>query len=120
MILMKKFEFDAAHRLVRYHGKCERLHGHTYGMVVKLEGTPDHEGMIFDFVELKKLVNTHLLCDLDHRYLNDILPDPSAENIVVYAWNVLEPLVRRSNYHLFEIEIWETKDSGVAYRGEGA
>lgn len=26
MILIKEFKFDAAHNLVHYHGKCERLH----------------------------------------------------------------------------------------------
>ena len=41
MILVKEFEFDAAHNLINYHGKCERLHGHTYKLVVKLEGTRD-------------------------------------------------------------------------------
>ena len=30
MILIKEFEFDAAHYLPEYNGKCERLHGHTY------------------------------------------------------------------------------------------
>ena len=49
MLLRKEFIFDAAHNLVRYHGKCEALHGHTYRMAVVLEGVPDEEGMIMDF-----------------------------------------------------------------------
>ena len=49
MLLCRDFKFDEAHYLVNYHGKCERLHGHTYHMSVVLKGEPDHEGMIFDF-----------------------------------------------------------------------
>ena len=61
MILIKEFEFDAAHNLIHYHGKCERLHGHTYKLVVKLEGQPDKEDMIYDFTQLKKLVKEEIL-----------------------------------------------------------
>ena len=43
MICLKEFDFDAAHFLPNYNGKCEHLHGHTYKLVVKVEGTPDHE-----------------------------------------------------------------------------
>ena len=56
MILIKEFEFDAAHYLPEYNGKCEKLHGHTYKLVVKIDGTPDKEGMVIDFVRLKEIV----------------------------------------------------------------
>lgn len=118
MILIKKFEFDAAHNLVNYHGKCERLHGHTYQLIVKLKGTRDHEDMLFDFVELKHLVNENILSEFDHHYLNDFIPQPTAENIAVYIWNKLAPMVKRDNVELYEIEVWETKDSGIVYRGD--
>lgn len=118
MILIKEFEFDAAHKLVHYKGKCERLHGHTYKLVVKLEGTKDKEDMIFDFVELKHLVNEKILYEFDHGYLNDFIEQPSAENIAEYIWNKLEPMVKRDNCSLYEIEVWETKTSGIVYRGE--
>lgn len=117
MILIKEFEFDAAHNLIHYKGKCERLHGHTYKLLVKLEGTKDSEDMIFDFVELKHLVNDNVLDKFDHAYLNDFIKQPSAENIAEYIWNELEPLVKRDNCHLYEIEVWETKTSGIVYRG---
>ncbi len=118
MILIKEFEFDAAHHLTKYHGKCERPHGHTYKLVVKLDGKPDHEDMIFDFVELKNIVNKEVLVDFDHHDLNDILENPSAENIAIEIWNRIAPLVERPNCSLFEIEVWETRNSGVVYRGE--
>ena len=35
MIVLKEFEFDAAHYLPSYNGKCEHLHGHTYNPIWK-------------------------------------------------------------------------------------
>ena len=72
MLLRKEFIFDAAHNLVRYHGKCEALHGHTYRLAVVLEGTPDDEGMILDFCELSSIVKERVVwrkhrCRLDRR-----------------------------------------------------
>lgn len=118
MILIKEFEFDAAHNLTKYHGKCERLHGHTYKLVVKLKGEPDHEDMIFDFVQLKHLVNDEILIEFDHQYLNDFLENPTAENIAKYIWDKLYPMVKRENVELYEIEVWETKTSGIVYGGK--
>ncbi|MCR2042948.1 6-carboxytetrahydropterin synthase QueD [Anaerosalibacter massiliensis] len=118
MILIKEFEFDAAHNLIHYHGKCEKLHGHTYRLVVKLEGKPDEEGMIFDFVELKNIVNEKIISKFDHAYLNNIISQPTAENIAMYTWKNLEKYVNRNNCSLYEVEVWETKTSGVIYRGE--
>lgn len=116
MILIKEFEFDAAHNLVHYHGKCEKLHGHTYKLVVKLQGEPDKEGMIFDFVEFKKIVNSKVVDRLDHAYLNDIISQPTAENIAVFVWDELENEIKKDNCSLYEVEVWETKTSGIVYR----
>ena len=69
MIIIKEFDFDAAHYLPAYNGKCEHLHGHTYKLVVKVEGTPDHEGMVIDFIKLKNLVKEEVLAHLDHACL---------------------------------------------------
>ena len=120
MILIKEFEFDAAHNLIHYHGKCERLHGHTYKLVVKLEGVRGPEDMVYDFTQLKWLVKEQVLEEFDHHYINDFISQPTAENIAVYIWNKLEPLVRTEHAHLYEIEVWETKTSGIIYRGEEA
>lgn len=118
MILVKEFEFDAAHHLTKYHGKCERPHGHTYKLVVKLQGEPNSEDMIFDFVQLKRLVKENILEDLDHSDLNDRFENPSTENIAIYVWDKLAPLVKRENCCLYEVEVWETKTSGILYRGK--
>ena len=120
MLLSKDFTFDAAHNLIHYHGKCERLHGHTYRLRVTLEGQPDAEGMIMDFIELKQIVRERVLSRLDHAYLNDILPQPSAENIAVWVWNELAENVARENCRLYEVSVWETASSCVTVRKDDA
>ena len=117
MFLVKKFKFDAAHNLVSYKGKCERLHGHTYELVIVLKGEPNHEGMVMDFIELKEIVKREVINLLDHNYLNDIIPQPTAENIAIWMWNRLEAKLKRENCFLYEVQVWETSDSGVIYRG---
>jgi 6-pyruvoyltetrahydropterin/6-carboxytetrahydropterin synthase len=59
--------FSAAH-FITYGGKCERLHGHNYGVLVEIEGTLGEDKLIFDFTVLKRL--TKEICRrLDHRFL---------------------------------------------------
>ena len=82
-----------------------------------MEGTPDSEGMVIDFVRLKGIVKEAVLNRLDHSCINDILPQPSAENIAIWVWNQLKPILHADNLDLYEIEVWETKTSGISYRG---
>lgn len=59
--------FSAAH-FISYMGKCERLHGHNYGVSVALEGELTEDAYVFDFVELKRIARR--ICNsLDHRFL---------------------------------------------------
>lgn len=118
MFITKDFKFDAAHNLVHYHGKCERLHGHTYHMSVTLEGVPDEEGMIFDFVDMKSTVNNKILSRLDHAYINDIIPQPTAEYISMWIFRELDKDLSRANCRLYEIKLWETETSHVVCRRE--
>ena len=118
MLLRKKFDFDAAHNLLHYHGKCEALHGHTYRLAVTLEGTPDAEGMILDFSELSRIVKERVVSRLDHDYVNDVLEQPTAENIASWAWDRLEEAVLHPNCRLSSVEVWETRSNGVILRAE--
>ena len=113
MKLTKEFKFDAAHNLINYHGKCEKLHGHTYKLRITLDGSPDSEGMIIDFIEVKKIINEHVISKLDHSYINDIISQPSAENIALWIWHEIEDKLRRDNCRLYEIQVWETQTSSV-------
>lgn len=118
MLLRRDFSFDAAHNLVEYHGKCERLHGHTYRMIVEIKGTPDSEGMIVDFIEVKRIVNDEIIAKFDHSYLNDIIPQPSAENIARYVFERLDPLIKGPNYELHAVQVWESPKSSVIFGRE--
>lgn len=118
MLLKKIFKFDAAHNLTNYNGKCENLHGHTYKLVVTVEGKPDDQDMVIDFVLLKKIVHDEVINILDHAYINDIIENPTAENIAKWIWGKLSKKIEEQGCRLYEIEVWETEDSSVIYRGE--
>ncbi len=118
MLLQRDFTFDAAHRLTQYHGKCEALHGHTYRLAVILKGIPDSEGMVLDFVELKKIVKEKILSRLDHAYLNDLFEQPTAEYIARWIWGELEEPLGRPNCALWEVHLWETASSSVTVTRE--
>lgn len=92
MLVSRAFTFDAAHYLTDYYGKCERMHGHTYKLEVTLEGKIQANGLVIDFVVLKRLVKKHVLDKLDHQVLNDIVENPSAERITIWIWNQLQDL----------------------------
>ena len=68
----KQFNFEAAHALWNYNGKCKNIHGHTYklfvtvtGKAIDEPGTPKN-GMVIDFGDLKKIVKTHIVDVYDH------------------------------------------------------
>lgn len=108
----KIFTFDSAHYLENYNGKCERLHGHTYKLEVCLTGQKDEAGLVFDFSELKKIVNEQIITRLDHNLLNKTLDfNPSAENILEWVWNQLKSKLNDKKYCLYSLKLWETPTS---------
>ena len=114
MILRKEYWFESAHFIYNHPGKCRNLHGHSYKLFVCIEGTPDAEtGMIVDFDDLSKVVNEKVIAQLDHRFLNDLIPLSTAENISIWIWNQLKPDLP----DLCQIEVFETTDNCVIYRG---
>jgi 6-pyruvoyltetrahydropterin/6-carboxytetrahydropterin synthase len=95
--------FAAAHRLPDHEGKCCRLHGHTYGLEVTVEGTPQSTGpavgMVMDFAELRTRVSASVVERLDHQLLNDLFDFvPTTEAVAAWAFARLEedglPVVR--------------------------
>ncbi len=115
LCVVKEFTFDAAHNLVEYHGKCEKLHGHTYKLQIFVCGEKDKEGMVIDFVELKNIVKEKVLSKLDHSYINEIIKQPSAENIAEWIWKQLEGELTTERYKLTEVRLWETPTSFVIF-----
>lgn len=68
MIVAKEFRFEAAHRIPWHEGACRHLHGHSYGVTVRLEGEPNERGMVIDFRHIKALLKD-LIDRLDHSVL---------------------------------------------------
>lgn len=120
-LLTVKEDFDAAHRVVGYPGKCDKLHGHCWTVEVSVVGDRlDELGMVVDFKYLKSLVRD-VLNIYDHQYLNE-LPDfsgknPTAENIasVVYR-RVSDGLEGKAAVK--QVTVWESPGSSVTYSEE--
>ncbi|MCG8576342.1 MAG: 6-carboxytetrahydropterin synthase [Flavobacteriales bacterium] len=68
----KIFDFETAHALWAYDGKCANIHGHSYYLTVTISGPLKNEpnavkdGMIIDFSDLKKIVKEHVVEVFDH------------------------------------------------------
>lgn len=60
-------KFSAAH-FITFGGKCERLHGHNYGVLVEIEGTLNEDKLVFDFTIIKRLAR-EVCQQLNHRFL---------------------------------------------------
>src|SRR5678815_1131568 len=93
--ISREYEFAAAHELPFHEGKCQRLHGHNYGLTVTVSGPIDtsgrsSHGMVCDFAEVDAAVET-VLEQLDHQYLNKVLSRyPTAEVVAMYIFEVLD------------------------------
>ena len=113
MLLSVDFHFCSAHQLPFYDGPCKRLHGHNYQLRVTLTGKPSpKDGMIRDFDEIKKIAWESCLAECDHHNLNDLMENPTAENMVVWMWDRLEKKIDG----LRELQLWETPEYCVTYR----
>ena len=115
-------DFEAAHRLPDYQGKCCRLHGHNWKVEVTVSGPQlDKLGMLVDFKELKAEVN-QVLSTLDHYYLNEISPfdkiNPTAEHIARYIFEEVgkRPLFASDRgLKVSLVKVWESPHSAAAY-----
>lgn len=114
-------DFEAAHRLADYPGKCSRLHGHNWKVEVTVAGNMlDKLGMLIDFRELKARVNK-VIETLDHYYLNEIEPfqsvNPTAENIAKYIYEQLSvTFAEFGNIAVSQVKVWESPNSAAVYR----
>jgi len=70
--ITKQFNFETAHALYGYDGKCKNIHGHSYKLAVTVIGTPICDsnnvkyGMVIDFGDLKKIVSSEIVNKFDH------------------------------------------------------
>ena len=115
-------EFASAHYLRGYKGKCERVHGHNYRVMITVKAKVLNKiGLAVDFtelkVELKKVMEI-----LDHNLLDE-LPyfkkiNPSAENIAKYIYDSLSKPLKAKNVRLYKVTVWETARASASYTNE--
>jgi 6-pyruvoyltetrahydropterin/6-carboxytetrahydropterin synthase len=86
--ISKTFGFSAAHHLPQLPEghKCRRPHGHNYTVTLVLAARDlDGWGMVLDYGDLDP-VRAWIAATLDHRNLNDVLEDPTAERLARFTW----------------------------------
>lgn len=114
--LRRKEDFDAAHFLEGYDGKCARMHGHFWVVEAFVVGdTLDEIGFVMDFGIIKSALK-EIIGDLDHYVLNDIedIGNPTCENVARYIYLRLKPSIPEAG-KLEKIRVWETPKSWAEY-----
>ncbi|MBN1374546.1 MAG: 6-carboxytetrahydropterin synthase QueD [Dehalococcoidia bacterium] len=111
--------FEAAHFLREYGGRCERLHGHRFKVVVRVRSAVlDNSGMAYDFTVLKEQVKG-LLAEYDHYCLNEVPPfdriNPTSESIAETIYGRLATYFKESVI-LDSVEVWESPNSCAVYK----
>ncbi|TXI19620.1 MAG: 6-carboxytetrahydropterin synthase QueD [Nitrosomonas sp.] len=75
MLITRKLEFDAGHRISTHNSQCRHLHGHRYCIEITLSGDiiADErnalQGMVMDFSEVKSIAKSALVDRWDHAFL---------------------------------------------------
>ncbi|MFN2464085.1 MAG: 6-pyruvoyl tetrahydropterin synthase family protein [Candidatus Dormibacteria bacterium] len=117
--LRKQFTFEAAHFLPRHHGKCRRMHGHSWVGWVEMEGDSlqaqgPETGMLVDYGELAAALAPLLENHLDHYCLNESLEleSPTSEAVARWIWHRLS----EGGTRVSAVTIRETCTSECVYR----
>ena len=75
MLITRRLEFDAGHRIPHHASQCRHLHGHRYALEITLSGNILHadagssEGMVMDFSEVKDIARAAVVDRWDHAFL---------------------------------------------------
>lgn len=140
-ILKSEIEFDAAHYLSGYEGKCANIHGHRYRLVVKVKNVElkkigPSRGMVEDFSFIKKILK-EVQNIFDHKLIvekDEIGSDlinrlegsmqkfeyvlvpyrPTAEEMSRHIFNI----IKEKNINIYEVELFETPTNSCIYREE--
>lgn len=142
MLVTRRLEFDAGHRIPDHKSQCRHLHGHRYALEITLSGDiivqagDPANGMVMDFSEIKSLARKHLVDLWDHSFLVyagdtpvveflQTLPDhktimldciPTAENLAERAFAILEAVYRDTygnHLRLERVRLYETPNCWV-------
>lgn len=137
MLITRRLEFDAGHRIPDHKSQCRHLHGHRYVIEITLAGgIIDKEGdaangMVMDFSQVKDLAKQYLVDEWDHAFLvfvgdtqvvdflasmpghKTVILDrvPTAENLANLAFQRLDSAYRDTygnHLHLQQVRLYET------------
>ena len=136
-ILKTKSEFDSAHFLKDYNGRCANIHGHRWVVAIEvgsetvLEEGPNR-GMVVDFGKLKDDLKEET-AKLDHTFIIEkgSIKDttktaleeegfsmfeldfrPTAENLAKYFYDIMST----KGYDVILARVWETPENCAEYR----
>jgi 6-pyruvoyltetrahydropterin/6-carboxytetrahydropterin synthase len=148
MLITRRLEFDAGHRIPSHHSKCRHLHGHRYAIEVTLSGNiiteagATEQGMVMDYSEVKRIANVAVVDLWDHAFLvhrQDVevlqflqsLDDhktvvldspPTAENLALTAFRILDVAYQDTygnHLRLEQVRLFETPNCWAdAIRGK--
>lgn len=119
--LTKEFRFEASHQLPHHDGKCARLHGHSWRLIVAVTGEElctegSKSGMLLDYARMKTVVQPLVDEYLDHWHLNDRLQIESPTSERIARWVYTELVSRFAEpVSLAWVEIGETCTSSCRY-----
>ena len=128
MKIAKEFNWEMGHRLPDHFGKCKNIHGHSYKMLVEIEGDVLENGMVMDYYHLKDAVEP-LIEKMDHAFLVhkediavvDFLEKMNSKKVVVDFHSTVENITKffldeikkanlPSNIRKVKIRVCETPD----------
>lgn len=116
-IISRKVNLEVAHRLDWHEGKCHQTHGHRIVVEAAVSSTTlDRNGIVIDFSELKDFMEV-IKSELDHSFLNDIIKNPTAENIGLYIYGQFLPWCNSKQLDPEYIKVWETENSCMELSG---
>ena len=142
--ITKHFDFESAHALYGYDGKCKNIHGHSYHLHVTVIGEPIEDdknpknGMVMDFGDLKVIVKNEIVTKVDHavvlnnnsphRELANTINDhahkvvlvpyqPTSENMLIdFAERIQKHLPQ--NVLLHSLKLYETANSYAEWHAD--
>jgi len=138
--LVSEMTFDAAHRLSNYVGKCERIHGHTYKILVEVSANSlNNWGAVLDFGDLKKIMKDYIDAKYDHKlllFINDPInkeiskamptdwiywmnTNTSAENIAKEIYTEIKILFKtytKEKIDINKVTVYETPKNAATYQ----
>ena len=125
-VISKEFRCESVDKLIKHDGKFRLLHGHNCKVLVRISADQLIEegskaGMVMDFGDLKKLVQT-FISYLDHGFLNEILStdSPTAEYVAAWLFQELQETVKQAggtHITLENVRVYETDDSYAEVSG---